>query len=194
MRLILASASPRRRELLRQIGVQPDEVRGPDIDETPLRGEAPRVYCRRMAESKVNEAEPGLEEIVLAADTAVAVGRTILGKPDDARCARAFLTKMSGRRHRVITAVAVKSAANLWLRDVVTIVRMKRLSESEIDAYIESGEWEGKAGAYGIQGKAGAFIPWLRGSFTSVVGLPLTETAGLLRAAGYLSDSGNDRL
>ena len=191
MRLILASASPRRRELLRQISIEPDVVCSPDIDETPLAGETPREFCRRMAAAKADTVNPGPGEIVLAADTVVALGRRILGKPDDSDCAREFLVKLSGRRHRVITAVAVRSSARMWLRDVLTVLKMKPLSAREIDDYIISGEWEGKAGAYGIQGRAGAFIPWLRGSFTSVVGLPLAETTGLLRAAGYLDESGN---
>ena len=125
------------------------------------------------------------DEVVLCADTTVALGRRILGKPADAAEAEAFLRLMSGRRHRVITAVAVRREARLWCRDVVTSVRMKRLSEIEIKAYLDSGDWRGKAGGYAIQGPAGALIPWISGSFTAVVGLPLTETVGLLQAAGY---------
>ena len=185
MRLVLASASLRRADLLAQIGIQPDDVRHPDIDESVLRNELPRPYCRRMAESKASAVPAGQGEIVLAADTIVALGRRILGKPADEAEATAFLRKLSGRRHRVISAVAVRTIERLWLRDVVTFVKMKRLSEAELESYIKSAEWRGKAGGYGIQGKAGAFIPWIRGSFTSVVGLPLTETTGLLRAAGY---------
>lgn len=185
MRLILASASPRRRELLQQIGIEPDEIRSPDIDETPLKGEKPRIYCRRMAESKAVATQLETNEIILAADTVVALGRTILGKPKDASAACDFLTKMSGRRHRVITSVAVRTSSRFWSREVVTVVKMKRLSKAELETYICSEEWKGKAGAYGIQGQASAFIPWLQGSFSAVVGLPLAETAGLLRAAGY---------
>lgn len=185
MRLILGSGSARRRDLLVQIGVVPDAVRPPEIDETPLRGELPRPYCARMAREKAEATEAGDGDIVLAADTTVAMGRRILGKPADAGEAAQFLHALSGRRHRVITAVAVRRGARLWQRDVVSTVGMKRLSDAEINAYLASNEWQGKAGGYGIQGMAGALIPWISGSFTGIVGLPLTETAGLLQAAGY---------
>ena len=185
MRLILGSGSPRRRELLSQIGVVADDIRPPDIDETPLKAELPRPYCQRMARQKARAVEAAPDDVVLSADTTVAVGRRILGKPEDADEAAAFLRLMSGRRHKVITAVAVRCGDRIWERDVVTAVRIKRLSEDEITAYLASGDWQGKAGAYGIQGPAGAFIPWIQGSFTAVVGLPLAETAGLLQAAGY---------
>lgn len=185
MRLILGSGSPRRRELLTQIGVVTDDIRPPDIDETPLKGELPRPYCLRMAREKALAVEAGQEDVVLSADTTVAMGRRILGKPLDVVEAEAFLRLMSGRRHKVITAVAVRKGAQLWEKDVVTDVKMKRLSDAELRAYIASDDWQGKAGAYGIQGLAGALIPWIQGSFTAVVGLPLTETAGLLQAAGY---------
>ncbi|MGY6412221.1 MAG: Maf family protein [Alkalilacustris sp.] len=185
MRLILASGSPRRRELLAQIGVVPDAVRAPDIDETPGAGELPRPYCLRMAREKAEAVAVGPGELVLAADTTVALGRRILGKPADAAEAAAFLVALSGRRHRVVTAVALRSADRLWLREVVSRVEMKRLSDVELNGYLASGDWRGKAGGYGIQGPAGALIPWLSGSFTGVVGLPLAETAQLLAAAGY---------
>ncbi|SFA97124.1 septum formation protein [Poseidonocella pacifica] len=185
VRLILGSGSPRRRELLKQIGVEPDEIRAPDIDETPLKGEVPRAYCARIAREKVTAVAAAEDDIVLCADTTVAVGRRILGKAENEAEARGFLNLLSGRRHRVITSVAIKRGENKWARDVETAVRMKRLSAAEIDSYIASGDWRGKAGAYGIQGAAGAFIPWINGSFTSVVGLPLAETANLLIAAGY---------
>lgn len=184
-KLILGSGSPRRRELLAQIGVVADDVRPPDIDETPLKAELPRPYCVRMAREKALAVQADADEVVLSADTTVALGRRILGKPEDAAEARAFLKAMSGRRHRVITAVAVRRGDTLWERDVVTAVKMKRLSEEELAGYLATDDWQGKAGAYGIQGPAGAFIPWIQGSFTAVVGLPLTETAGLLQAAGY---------
>lgn len=185
MRLILGSGSPRRRELLGQIGVVADEIRPPDIDETPLRDELPRVYCARMAREKALAVEAGEDDIVIAADTTVALGRRILGKPSDAGEAAQFLLAMSGRRHRVITAVAVRRGARLWERDVMTVVRMKRLSDEELNGYLATGDWRGKAGGYAIQGPAGALIPWIRGSFTAVVGLPLAECAALLQAAGY---------
>jgi septum formation protein len=183
--LILGSGSPRRRDLLAQIGVVPHDVRPPEIDETPGTGELPRPYCARMAREKAQATEAGADDIVLAADTTVAMGRRILGKPADAGEAAQFLHALSGRRHRVITAVAVRRGARLWERDVVSAVRMKRLSDEEINAYLASGDWQGKAGGYGIQGMAGAFVPWISGSFTGIVGLPLAETAGLLQAAGY---------
>lgn len=185
MRLILGSASPRRRELLAQLGVTPDAIIAPDIDEDPAKGELPRPYCLRMAREKAAAVAAGPEDIVLCADTTVALGRRIMGKPRDAGEAAAFLVALGGRRHQVITAVAVKRGARTWEREVVTAVKMKRLSDIELNGYLASGEWHGKAGAYGIQGRAGAFIPWIAGSFTGVVGLPVAETAALLVAAGY---------
>lgn len=185
MRFILGSGSPRRRELLAQIGVVADEIRPPEIDETPMKGELPRPYCIRMAREKALAMRVEADDIVLTADTTVALGRRILGKPDSVAEAAQFLLALSGRRHRVITAVAVRRGARLWARDVVTAVRMKRLSDEELNGYLASNDWQGKAGGYGIQGPAGALIPWIEGSFTAVVGLPLVETAGLLQAAGY---------
>lgn len=185
MRLILGSGSPRRRELLAQLGIVADDIRPPDIDETPLKSEIPRSYCIRMAREKARAVQAEADDIVLSADTTVALGRRILGKPETAGQAAEFLLAMSGRRHRVITAVAVRRGTEIWEKDVVTTVRMKRLSDEELNAYLASKDWQGKAGGYAIQGPAGALIPWIQGSFTAVVGLPLTETAGLLRAAGY---------
>ena len=172
-------------ELLAQIGIVPDDVRPPDIDETPLKAELPRPYCARMAREKVAAVEAEGSDVVLCADTTVALGRRILGKPEDAAEAEAFLRLMSGRRHRVITAVAVRCGDQLWQRDVESMVKMKRLSDAEIASYLATGDWQGKAGGYGIQGPAGAFIPWISGSFTGIVGLPLAETANLLVAAGH---------
>lgn len=185
MQLILGSGSPRRRDLLAQLGVIPDAIRPPEIDETPGKAELPRPYCARMAREKALATEAGPDDIVLAADTTVAMGRRILGKPESAGEAAQFLHALSGRRHRVITAVAIRRGGRLWERDVLSAVKLKRLSDEEINAYLASGEWQGKAGAYGIQGLAGALIPWISGSFTGIVGLPLAETAGLLTAAGY---------
>lgn len=185
MRLILGSGSPRRKELLGQIGVVADDIRPPDIDETPRKSEQPRPYCARMAREKVQAVTADADDIVLCADTTVALGRRILGKPADVGEAAEFLLAMSGRRHRVITAVAVRRGDRIWEKDVVTDVRMKRLSDDELNAYLATNDWQGKAGGYGIQGPAGALIPWISGSFTAVVGLPLAETAGLLTAAGY---------
>ena len=185
MRLILGSGSPRRLELLAQIGLTPAEVRPPDIDETPAKAELPRPYVERMARQKAEASTAAPGEVVLCADTTVALGRRILGKPADASEARAFLTLLSGRRHRVITAISVRREADIRVKSVETAVRMKRLSQAELDHYIATDDWRGKAGAYAIQGPAGAFIPWIGGSFTGVVGLPLAETAGLLTAIGF---------
>jgi len=185
LRLILGSGSPRRSELLAQLGVVPDEIRPPEIDETPVKAELPRPYCRRMAYEKLLAVPRNDDEIVLCADTTVALGRRILGKPQDMGEAAGFLLALSGRRHRVITAIAVAAGDQVWQRDVVTTVRMKTLSNQELNAYLQSNDWQGKAGGYGIQGQAGAFIPWISGSFSAVVGLPLAETTNLLLAAGY---------
>ena len=185
MKLILGSGSPRRKELLAQLGIVPDAILPPDIDEDPRKGELPRPYAARLAREKAAAVVAGEDDIVLCADTTVALGRRILGKPRDAGEAAAFLTALGGRRHEVITAVAVRRGARVWSRESVSAVKMKRLSDAELNAYLASGEWEGKAGAYAIQGAAGAFIPWISGSFTGIVGLPLAETAALLAAAGW---------
>ncbi|MFV0361112.1 Maf family protein [Tropicimonas sp.] len=185
MRLILGSASPRRRELLARIGVTPDAVRPPEIDETPAPRELPRPYCARMAREKALAVPAEDDDIVLAADTTVMLGRRIYGKPADAGEAAAFLHALSGRRHRVVTAVAVRRNGRLWEREALSTVRMKRLSDLEVNAYLASGDWRGKAGGYSIQGPAGAFVPWISGSYTAIVGLPVAETANLLMAAGY---------
>lgn len=182
--LILGSGSPRRLDLLAQLGLKPDAVRPPDIDEDPQKGELPRPYCARIAREKVSAVQAGQEDVVLCADTTVAMGRRILGKPADAGEAAQFLLALSGRRHRVITAVAVRRGEKVWEKDVVSTVRMKRLSDLEINAYLATGDWQGKAGGYAIQGPAGTFIPWITGSFTGIVGLPLAETAALLQSAG----------
>lgn len=185
MKLILGSGSPRRLELLAQLGLEPDDIRPPDIDETPHKGEEPRPYCARMSREKVMAVQADSDDIVLCADTTVALGRRIMGKPADKAEAAQFLLAMSGRRHRVITALALRRGDRIWERDVVTQVRMKRLSDDELNAYLDTGDWQGKAGGYGIQGPAGAFIPWISGSFSAVMGLPVAETASLLTAAGY---------
>lgn len=185
MRLILGSGSPRRKELLAQLGIVPDAILPPDIDEEPKRSELPLPYCARLAREKALAVEAGPDDIVLCADTTVALGRRILGKPRDAGEAAAFLSALGGRRHQVITAVAVRRGAQIWTRESVSAVRMKRLSDVELNAYLAGDEWRGKAGGYAIQGAAGAFIPWIAGSFTGIVGLPLAETAALLAAAGW---------
>ncbi len=185
LKLVLGSGSPRRLELLAQIGVTPFDVRPPDVDEDPRKGELPRDYVNRIAADKAAAVVVADDELALCADTTVAMGHRIMGKPADEAEAAEFLYALSGRRHRVITAVAVKRGDQVWQKDVVTTVQMKRLSNPEVNAYLASGDWKGKAGGYAIQGPAGTFIPWINGSFTGVVGLPLAETAGLLIAAGY---------
>ncbi len=185
MAFILGSGSPRRLDLLAQLGVQPDAIRAPDIDETPLKGELPLPYCSRIARQKAEAVQAEQDDIVLCADTTVALGRRILGKPVDAGEAAEFLFALSGRRHRVITSVAVRRGDRVWQKDVTSQVKLKRLSDVEVNAYLATNDWQGKAGAYAIQGPAGAFIPWISGSFTAIVGLPLCETAALLQAAGF---------
>ena len=185
MRLILGSASPRRKELLAQMGLAPDAILPPDIDEDPRKGELPRPYAARLAAEKARAVAAGPDDVVLCADTTVALGRRILGKPEDAAQAAAFLALLGGRRHEVITAVAVRRGDRLWQRESVSVVRMKRLSDAELNAYLASGEWQVKAGGYGIQGLAGALIPWIQGSYSGIMGLPVAETAALLAAAGY---------
>ena len=184
VRLVLGSASPRRRELLAQIGLTPAAVLPPDIDETPQKGEVPRAYVARIARAKAMAVAAGEDDVVLCADTTVAVGRRILGKPADAAEAADFLWALSGRRHHVLTAVTVRRGPRRWEKLVDSEVKVKPQSNAEVNAYLASGEWQGKAGGYAIQGRFGALIPWIKGSFTGVVGLPLAETATLLAAAG----------
>jgi septum formation protein len=184
-RLILASASPRRLELLARLGVTPDRVAAADIDESPLKAEIPRDYACRMAREKAL-AISSQDAHVLAGDTVVALGRRILPKAEDEATARACLKLMSGRRHRVLSAIALKAPdGTLRERLSETQVRFKPLSAQEIDAYVASGEWRGKAGGYAIQGSAEGLIAWISGSHSGVVGLPLFETRALLRAAGF---------
>lgn len=186
MRLALASSSPRRRDLLARIGVTPDRVASPDIDETPLKGEIPRVYALRLAEQKARAVAREADEIVLAGDTTVAVGRRILQQASDAAMQRQFLELLSGRRHHVLSAVCViDTHGEVRTRISDTIVRFKRLSDAEITSYVESGEGVGKAGGYAIQGRAEALVDWMAGSHSGVIGLPLYETRTLLRAVGY---------
>lgn len=185
MRLILGSGSPRRKEILAGMGIIPDAIVAADIDETPKKGELPRPYCERVTRAKLDAIPSDPDDIVLVADTTVALGRRILGKPESAAQAAEFLLMLSGRRHNVITSLALRRGAQHWTRTQVTAVRMKRLSDDELNEYLASDEWQGKAGGYAIQGRGGAFIPWIQGSFTGVMGLPAMETAQLLRAAGY---------
>lgn len=184
--LVLASASPRRLELLGRLGVTPDRVVATDIDESPLKAERPRAHAVRLAAEKARAAAalaPGC--LILAGDTVVGAGARILPKAEDEATARACIALLSGRRHRVFSAVAVVTPDGK-LREALseTIVRFKRLSAEEIDDYIAGGEWHGKAGGYAIQGSAEGFCDWLSGSHSGVVGLPLYETRRLLKAAG----------
>jgi septum formation protein len=184
-RLVLASASPRRRELLARLGIEPARIAAADIDESPLKAELPRVYAQRMAREKA-EAAADDAAFVLAGDTVVAVGRRILPKAEDEATARQCLELMSGRRHRVLSAVALRAPdGTIRERLSETQVRFKSLSEQEIAAYIAGGEWHGKAGGYAIQGSAEGLIAWIAGSHSGVVGLPLFETRALLKAAGF---------
>ena len=185
--LVLASASRRRLDLLRQIGIEPDRIDPADIDEIVQPGELPPSHAMRLAEEKaraVMPRHPGA--FILAADTVVACGRRILPKPADPATARSCLELLSGRRHRVHSGIAVVDPnERLTLRRVDSHVAFKRLSEAEIAAYLRSGEWQGKAGGYAIQGRAAALIRWVSGSYSNVVGLPLFETAQLLAGRGY---------
>ncbi|SEV97724.1 septum formation protein [Cognatiyoonia koreensis] len=185
LKLVLGSGSPRRLELLALLGLTPSDIRPPDIDEDPAKAEVPRDYVNRVARQKAEAVTIGPDEVALCADTTVALGRRIMGKPADADEARDFLQKMSGRRHKVITAVAVKRGTTIWSKDVQTTVALKTLSSREIDWYLATQDWHGKAGGYGIQGPAAAFVTWINGSFHAVMGLPVPETAGLLTAAGF---------
>lgn len=183
--LVLASASPRRLDLLRQVGREPAEIDPADIDESPLARELPRAYALRMAAAKLAAVVPRHRDaVVLAADSVVVLGRRILPKAETVDEARACLGLLSGRRHRVLGGLAVASPdGRVRSRLVETIVRFKRLETAEIDAYLEGGEWQGKAGGYAIQGRAAAFVAFLSGSYSNVVGLPLFETEQLLKAA-----------
>ncbi len=185
--LVLASASDRRLQLLAQIGVRPERVVATEIDEALLPGERPRAFAQRLAREKALVAAGAAGgALVLAADTVVACGQRTLAKAGSAAEARSHLERLSGRRHQVITALALVDAdGRLRTRTALTRVTFKRLSTDEIDRYIDSDEWRGKAGGYAIQGLAGAFVRQLNGSYSNVVGLPLYESAGLLRAAGY---------
>ncbi|MFT4078529.1 Maf-like protein [Rhodomicrobium sp.] len=191
--LVLASASPRRLALLEQVGIEPDALRPASIDETPKKGEAPRSYAQRLARQKALTARERLERepnlagaFVLAADTVVAVNRKIIGKPDFLNEAAAALQTLSGRSHRVFTSVClITDTGSVKVRTVETRVRFKRLSAEELDSYLASGEWRGKAGSYAIQGIAGAFVQKIVGSYTNVVGLPLIEVVQLLTGEGF---------
>jgi septum formation protein len=191
-KLVLASGSPRRIELLQQAGIEPDRLFPADLDETPLRAEHPRSLAKRLSRAKAEKAQEGLardgeaDAFILAADTVVAVGRRILPKAELVDEASNCLRLLSGRTHRVYTGVClITPSGKLRQRLVETRVRFKRLSREELESYLASGEWRGKAGGYGVQGLAGTFVVKMVGSYTNVVGLPLYETVGLLTADGY---------
>jgi septum formation protein len=183
--LVLASASPRRVDLLAQVGVNPAAIRPADVDETPLKDEKPRELATRLALAK-GQAVASAGEYTLSADTVVGVGRRILPKAETEAEARRCLDLLSGRRHRVYGGVTlIDPTGKVRQRLVTTDVRFKRLEQSEIADYLACGEWQGKAGGYAIQGRAAMFVAWIGGSYSNVVGLPLHETAGLLFGAGY---------
>lgn len=184
--LVLASASPRRLDLLQQVGIVPDMVAPADLDETPGATELPRVYAERLAGEKALAVAASHEEaFVLAADTVVACGRRILPKAETREEARTCLNLLSGRAHRVYTGISLVKGDTQITKSVVTRVQVARLSDAELDAYLASGEWQGKAGGYAIQGYAAAFIRGLNGSYSNVVGLPLHETVNLLKGSGF---------
>lgn len=186
MRLVLASTSPRRRDLLTRIGAAPDRIAAPDVDEDVRPGELPRAYVLRVAVDKAQAVARAEDEIVLAGDTTIAVGRRILAKPEDEADLRRMLALLSGRRHHCLSAVCLIGLdGRPRTRVSDTIVTFKRLSQAEIDWYVASGEGMGKAGGYAIQGKAEAFVRFLSGSHSGVVGLPVFETRALLGGAGY---------
>ena len=192
-KIILASGSPRRLGLLNQAGIEPDHLLPADIDEIPIKGELPRAYATRLARAKAQAALEGARRsdelrgsFIVAADTVVAVGRRILPKAELLDEAAQCLRLLSGRNHRVYSGICVVTPKeNFRQRLVETRVRFKRLSQEDLEAYLASGEWRGKAGGYAIQGLAGSFVVKLVGSYTSVVGLPLYETAALLSGEGY---------
>ncbi len=187
MKLVLASSSPRRRDLLARIGVVPDRVAAPDIDEAPLKNELPRAYALRLAEAKARAVDRAPDEAVIAGDTTIAVGRRILPPAATETVQRELLGLLSGRRHHALSAICVigvDGRARLRLAD--TVVAFKRLTAEEIDRYVACGEGLGKAGGYAIQGRAEAFVRFISGTHSGVVGLPLYETRVLLESAGYL--------
>ena len=182
--LILASASKARLELLESVGISPDKILNTNIDETPRKSEKPLDYVSRIALEKNKAVKKKKSEIVLTADTVVALGRRIIQKPNNKEEALYFLNLLSGRRHKVYTSICIFSKETYYQKNVTTILKMKRLSEDEKKCYLFSDEWKGKAGGYSIQGAASYFFPFISGSYSNVVGLPLTETVGMLIGIG----------
>ena len=182
--LILASASKARLELLESVGISPDKILNTNIDETPKKSEKPLDYVSRIALDKNKTVKKKKLEIVLTADTVVALGRRIIQKPNDKEEALYFLNLLSGRRHKVYTSICIFSKEKYYQKNVTTTLKMKRLSDDEKKCYLLSDEWKGKAGGYSIQGAASYFFPFISGSHSNVVGLPLTETVGMLHGIG----------
>lgn len=182
---IFASASKARLDLLNSVGIFPEKIVQTNIDETIFKNETPVDYVTRVALEKNKNVDKVDDDLVLSADTIISVGRRILTKPNDSRQARKFLDLMSGRRHKVMTSVCVFSKGKFHQKVIRTTLKMKRLSDLEKDRYLLSNEWQGKAGGYAIQGSAAYFFPFVSGSYTNIVGLPLTETIGLLVGLGY---------
>ena len=183
--LILASASKARLELLESVGISPDKILNTNIDETPKKSEKPLDYVSRIALEKNKSVKKKKIEIVLTADTVVALGRRILQKPNNEEEALYFLNLLSGRRHKVYTSICIFSKEKYFQKNVITTLKMKRLSDDEKKCYLLSDEWKGKAGGYSIQGAASYFFPFISGSYSNVVGLPLTETVGMLLGVGF---------
>ena len=183
--LILASASKARLELLESVGITPDKILNTNIDETPKKSEKPLDYVSRIALEKNKSVKKKKIEIVLTADTVVALGRRIIQKPNDKEEALYFLNLLSGRRHKVYTSICIFSKEKYFQKNVITTLKMKRLSDDEKKCYLLSDEWKGKAGGYSIQGAASYFFPFISGSYSNVVGLPLTETVGMLHGIGF---------
>lgn len=187
MTLVLASASPRRVDLLAQLGIVPDAIAPADIDETPLKHETPKAMVLRLARQKAEHVAPSHRgAFIIAADTSVALGVRVYGKAQDENDARRILGKLSGRKHQVWGGIAlVTPAGKIITRAVCTAVKFKRLTDADLDAYIASGEWKGKAGAYGIQGKAAHFVASISGSYTNIVGLSLYDIMNMLEGNGF---------
>ena len=183
--LILASASKARLELLKSVGILPDKIVNTNINEKPQNGEKPLEYVSRIALEKNNAVKKEASDFVLTADTIVALGRRIILKPNNKDEASLFLDLLSGRRHKVHTSICIYSSQTIYQKNVTTSLKMKRLSDQEKKLYLSSEEWQGKAGGYSIQGAACYFFPFISGSYSNVVGLPLTETIGLLNGLGF---------
>ena len=190
LKFILGSSSPRRLELLKQINFHPNEIFKPEINEDPQKKELPILYVKRMAKEKMDVVKKKFpNDLILTADTIVYVGRRIIDKTNEQSKAIKFLELLSGRRHRVSTAFNLYCKDKIdSLRVVTSVVKMKRLTDNEIKSYIESNEWKGKAGAYGIQGSAEKFIQFISGSYTNIVGLPLNQVYGSLNSIGYYNE------